>query len=155
MLSFASGNMILLFRTGALCRDMVRKMSRYFVLHGYSEYFTAAYVEKTEDVQKDIAAMYERLDEVKLDFTGSQPMEALPIVRVEKNTGEPVTAIDPETGEGISRLREIRTAEFFRVNGKLDQVDVTPYVDANGDAYYAVAHMDGNNMRVVNAKILQ
>ena len=146
VITCAAGNMITIFRTGALCRDIVRKISRYYVDNVYAQPISSAYVEKTEDNQQDIKKLYKRLSEVKADFADSHPVGVLPIVRAEKNTGEPVEAIDPVTGEELSRVTLIRRAEFARMNSPLSAVNVSTYTAGDGREYYAVAHLDGNNM---------
>ena len=146
VITCAAGNMIAIFRTGALCRDMVRKISRYYVDNTYAQQIASAYVEKTDNNLQDIDNLYKKLGNIKDDFAGSHPLDVLPIIRTEKNTGEPVAAIDPVTGEELSRVTLIRRAEFAQMNSLLSSVNVNTFPAEDGREYYAVAHLDGNNM---------
>lgn len=150
----AAGNMMILFRTGALCQDMVRKMSRYYLDHGYTLQIASACVEKTDNIEEDIGALYRALAISKNNYPGAHPLEALPVARIEKKTGEPVAFVDPVTGEEFSRTSLIRRREYERMKKAYSTKGVHTVKGWDGREYYAVAHIDGNNMGLKIAGIL-
>ena len=146
VISSVANNMLVLFRTGALCRDIVRKISRYYLDNTYSLCVSAAYVEKTEDISYDLQELFKVLGQTKSIESGSRPLEALSVARIEKNTGEPVAFIDNKTGEEYSRAIDFRRREYSRLKDALTVSSVNFTRDRDGQEYYAVAHIDGNNM---------
>lgn len=147
VLDTAAANLIMAFRTGRLCRDVLRKMARYYLDNAYSLQFTSGCTEWTGDMMADMVSLFRNLGESKRRSPGAHPMEPFSIVRVEKNTGEPVVFVDPETGEELSRVSMLRRRGFVRSRGNQwedRQVRLLRRVDGKG--FYGVAHVDGNNM---------
>ena len=147
VLDAAASNMILAFRTGRLCRDVVRKMARYYLDNSYSLQFSSACAEWTGDMAADMDSLFRNLGESKRRAFGAHPVMPFSIVRVERNTGEPVALVDSETGEELSRVSMLRRRCFARSRGsqwKDRQVRMLRRPDGRG--FYGVAHVDGNNM---------
>ena len=151
----SAGNMMILFRTGMLCRDMVRKMSRYYLENGYSLEIASASVVKTEDIEEDLRQLFYSLAISKNHFPGAHPLETLPVARMEKKTGEPVAYVDPVSGEEFSRTGLIRRQAYERVKKENSTKGVHTEKGWDGREYFAVAHIDGNNMGMTIAGILK
>lgn len=147
VLDSAASNIVLFFRTGRLCRDVVRKMARYYLDNAYSLPFLSVCVEWTGNMSADLPALFRRLDESKGRSPGAHPTEPFSVVRVERNTGEPVAFVDPKTGEGLSRVSMLRRRAFAASRGgQWDGRLVRMLRRADGKGFYAVAHVDGNNI---------
>ncbi|MBQ6400580.1 MAG: hypothetical protein IJI21_10755 [Clostridia bacterium] len=150
-----AGNAMFICRTGYLAQKLIRKVSRYYLDHGYSLNLAAAAVEKTEDFGRDIFEMYKKLNAVKMAAVISDPLGTLPVVIREKRTGEPAVARDPQTGEPISRSSQLRRQEAAR------RKEIIPFEALKGSAgpggkrYRAVLHVDGNNIGITIGRLLQ
>lgn len=142
----SASNLTLFFRTGKLCRDVVRKMARYYLDNGYSLQFTPACTEWTGNARADIAAAFRRLGKNKGLFPGAHPLEPLSIVRMERHSGEPVAYIDRATGEEYSRVSMLRRKGFAELCGKSVEMPVRRFRRSDGRGFYGVAHIDGNGL---------
>lgn len=151
VLDFAATNMILIFRTGRLCCDVVRKMARYYLDMAYSLQFTSACTEWTGDMPADMQSLFRNLAESKRRSPGAHPVGPFSIVRVERNTGEPVAFVDSKTGEEFSRVALLRRSGYARLRKGTKERNVR-MLRCGDTNFYAVAHIDGNNM---GAQIMQ
>ena len=86
----AAGNAMAIVRTGALCQKIIRKMSRYYLDHGYSLNLTTAVTEKTDSLSLDLFNLYGKLDVIKASSDILDPKETLPVIMREVRTGDPV-----------------------------------------------------------------
>ena len=143
LISNVAGNAICLVRSGALCQQLIRKISRYYLDHAYSLNLAAAVTEKTDNLQKDTSALYEQLEKVKAAGEISDPLGALPIVRREHNTGDPAVGLDEETGEFYSTVSEMKRAEARKRPLLIQMKDMKPFRTSGGKDYLAVIHADG------------
>ncbi len=154
LISNVAGNAICLVRSGALCQQLIRKISRYYLDHAYSLNLAAAVTEKTDNLQKDTSALYEQLEKVKAAGEISDPLGALPIVRREHNTGDPAVGLDEETGEFYSTVSEMKRAEARRRPLLIQMKDMKPFRTSGGKDYLAVIHADGNNFGITIGRLL-
>ena len=151
----AAGNAMAIVRTGALCQKIIRKMSRYYLDHGYSLNLTAAVTEKTDSLSLDLFHLYENLDAIKASSDILDPRETPPVIMREVRTGDPVIDFDEKNGDYVSRasiLRRKRARDREILTGMRDLHNSTWH---DGRKYIAVMHSDGNNMGVIIGKILQ
>lgn len=150
-----AGNALLLFRSGALAQKVIRKVSRYYLDHSYNLDMAAAAIEYTGNFADDSFRLFNKLNAIKSSSETLEPMGALPIVEREPSTGEPVVGYDETTGEPISESTRIKRHEA-RKRGFIpafDDIKTTPA--ANGKAFRAVIHADGNNMGITISRALQ
>lgn len=150
-----AGNALFIARTGKLAQMLIRKVSRYYLEHGYSLNLAAAAVEKTEHFGTDIFKLYKKLNAVKTGAVISDPLEALPVVMREAHIGEPVVTRLEETGEYISRSSMLRRQEAARRGEVVSLEDLIPTKGSDGRSYKAVMHVDGNNIGITIGRILQ
>ena len=150
-----AGNALAIVRTGALCQKIIRRISRYYLEHGYSLNLSAAVVEKTDNMGNDIFNLYKKLNNIKAGSDISDPLEALPVIMREKHTGEPVVAYDKENGDYVSRSSIMRRNEAKKREIVFDIKDIRTTRTNDGTAYLAYIHADGNNLGITIGRILQ
>ena len=117
-----AGNALCIVRTGELCSKIIRKISRYYLDHGYSLNITAATTLKSNDFGMDIFNLYQNLNRIKASSDISNPLGALPIIAREKNTGNPAIGID-ENGNYYSKDSLIRRNEASKRSVIIDMQD--------------------------------
>ena len=150
-----AGNALAIVRTGALCQKIIRKISRYYLDHGYSLNITAAVVEKTDNLGNDIFNLYRKLNNIKAASDISDPLEALPVIMRERHTGDPVVAFDKESGDYVSRASVIRRIEAKKRKQLFDIKDIRTTQTRDKTSYLAYIHADGNNIGISIGRILQ
>ncbi len=150
-----AGNAICIVRTGRLCSKIIRKISRYYLDHGYSLNIAAAVTEKTDNFGADISHLYRNLNKQKASANISNPIGALPIVIREKNTGDSVIGQDKKTGEYYSKATLIRRTEASYREHIINMNDMLTHKCKSGKEYLAVIHADGNNLGITIGRILQ
>lgn len=150
-----AGNAMLLFRSGALAQKVIRKVSRYYLEHGYNLDMASAAVEYTGNFADDSFRLFNKLNAIKSSSETLEPMGALPIVEREAATGEPVVGYDEKSGEPISESTRIKRQEAQKRNDMLAFSDINTTRIGDGKAYRAVIHADGNNMGITISKALQ
>lgn len=151
----AAGNALCIVRTGALCQKIIRRISRFYLEHGYSLNLTAAATEKTDHLGNDIFHLYKKLNNIKASSDISDPLGTLPVVMREKRTGEPVVAFDEENGDFVSRSSMLRRAEAKKRENCIGMPDIRTTQAADGKEYLAFLHADGNNLGITIGRILQ
>ena len=150
-----AGNALAIVRTGALCQKLIRRISRFYLEHGYSLNLTAAVTGKTENFGNDIFNLYKKLNTIKASSDILNPLGTLPVIMREKNTGEPVIAFDKERGDYVSRSSVIRRIEAKKRKKLFDIKDIKTTETGNGLSYLAYIHADGNNLGITIGRILQ
>ncbi len=150
----AAGNALCLVRTGRLCQQLIRSMSRYYLEHGYSLNLTAAAVEKTENLGHDMYEMYKKLNEIKASCDISEPLEPLSVIVREKRTGEPAVGRDAN-GEYYSKASELKRKEAALRKNIVDYADMQTTKGCDGREYLAVLHADGNNLGITIGRVMQ
>lgn len=151
----AAGNALCLVRTGALCRKIIRRISRYYLEQGYSLNLAAAATEKTDHLGNDIFQLYKKLNNIKAASELSDPLGTLPVIMRERRTGEPVVAFDEENGDYVSRSSVIRRNEAKKRAFRFVQKDIHTTRAKDGKDYLAYIHADGNNLGITIGRILQ
>ena len=151
----AAGNAMFIVRTGALAQKIIRKVSRYYLDHGYSLNVAAAAVEKTDNLGHDIFNLYRKLNAIKSSAQISDPLGALPVVMRERRTGDPVVDFDKERGDYVSRASQLRREEstLRKLIVGPDELPLTRAFD--GKDYWSALHADGNNLGITIGRILQ
>lgn len=155
LMTCAAGNALFLARTGRLAQKIIRKISRYYLDHGYSLNLAAVAVEMTGDFDRDSFELYKKLDNVKASGMISDPLEALPVVIREERTGQPVIGRDAVRGDYISHASLIRRREAVNRGEIVSLKDLRATPGADGKQYRALLHVDGNNLGITIGRILQ
>lgn len=150
----AAGNALCLVRTGALCQKIIRRISRYYLEHGYSLNLTATATEKTDHLGRDIFQLYKKLNYIKAASDISDPLGTLPVIMRERRTGEPVVAFDEENGDFVSRSSLIRRQEAKKRAFQYRLEDIRTTKARDGKSYFAYIHADGNNLGITIGRIL-
>lgn len=135
----SAGNVFILFRTGKLCQEICRKISRYFLDNTYLLEISVCAVQRTDLYYADINSIYAKLDLVKNNYASAHPFLPPAIVKKEMNTGDPVFKIQ-DNGEPISRCT------LFRRENINSMKSISCVKGPGGKPYVAVLHIDGNNM---------
>ena len=151
----AAGNAMAIVRTGALCQKIIRKMSRYYLDHGYSLNLTTAVTEKTDSLSLDLFNLYGKLDVIKASSDILDPKETLPVIMREVRTGDPVVDFDEKNGDYVSRASILRRKMAEKRTILFGMRDLHNSTWHDGRKYIAVMHSDGNNMGLIIGKILQ
>ena len=150
----AAGNAMCLVRTGRLCQQLIRRMSRYYLEHGYSLNLTAAVTEKTDDFGHDIFELYRKLNAVKASCEISDPAGPLSVVAREARTGEPAIGRDG-TGAYYSTASALRRKEAALRRNVVDLQQFRTSRGYDGREYLAVLHSDGNNLGITIGRMMQ
>ena len=150
----AAGNAMCLVRTGRLCQQLIRRMSRYYLEHGYSLNLTAAVTEKTDDFGHDIFELYRKLNAVKASCEISDPAGPLSVVAREARTGEPAIGRDG-TGAYYSTASALRRKEAALRRNVVDLPHFRTSRGYDGREYLAVLHSDGNNLGITIGRMMQ
>lgn len=145
VLFIGGGNAYVLFENEELGRKVNRFMSKYVLDKTYSLQLAIAMVEKTGNYAEDYQRLRETLVRVKENMKLSKPLSALPIMKIEANTGYPIREdkqidgvnVSLETYEKKCREKELRS-------GLIEQEKQYEQLVLNSKI--AVVHMDGNNM---------
>lgn len=143
VLYIGGGNAYVLYRDRETARKVSQKMARYTLDHTYSLQLAVALTDKTENYKEDYRRLNEEMVAVKDRMIVSGPLNALPVVKAEKETGYPLTP------EGISTESRIKRERADEVRKQLDYKEkiFDHYVTKKGeDSLLAVVHIDGNNM---------
>ena len=141
-----AGNALAIVRTGALCQKIIRKVSLNL---------SAAVVEKTDNMGNDVFNLYKKLNNIKAASDISNPLETLPVIMRENNTGEPVVAFDEEGGDYVSTSSVIRRKEARKRKNPFQLEDIRTTRIGDGTSYRAFIHADGNNLGITIGRILQ
>lgn len=155
LMTSAAGNAMFLARSGSLAQKIIRKISRYYLDHGYSLNLAAAAVGKSDDLGHDIFELYKKLNNNKTSAVVSNPLGALPVVMRENRTGEPVICRDEAHGDFISRSSLIRRQEAERRGLVVGFEELCATRGTDGKLYGAALHVDGNNVGITLGRMLQ
>ena len=143
VLYIGGGNAYVMYRDKELAQLISRKMARYTMDHTYSLQLATAIVEKTDNYKEDYKRLNEEMIAVKDRMSVSKPLDALPVVKIEKQTGYPVT----KNGASTESLIKSSAADKVRKQMSLEEKIFDNYVNEKGkDSLLAVIHIDGNNM---------
>ena len=142
----SAGNALLIVRTGALAKQMIRKVSRYYLDHAYSLNMMSAAVEKTDNLGDDTFNLYKKLDKIKASSYIIEPQDALPVIMRENRTGLPAIVKSELLGDYISRTSELCRQKINQQEkiSRIEELTATRHFD-NRD-YWAAVHLDGNNL---------
>lgn len=153
ILYVGGGNAYVLYSGRSLAVEISKKMARYTMDKTYSLQLATAIVNKTDNYSEDYRNLNAEMIKTKDHMIVSKPLDAIPIMEVEKKTGFPVTCVwkyDDNTVKmstesalkmdaGLKKRNLDGTSEDDRI---LDS-----YITKKGkDSMIAVVHIDGNNM---------
>ena len=85
------GNAYVLFRSGEICRQVNRFLARYILERTYSLNLAVAVVEKTDNYGDDYDSIQKKMRSIKAHMPSTQPMGALPFMKVDSITGYPLS----------------------------------------------------------------
>lgn len=154
-ISSGGGNNLMLYRSGRLCRQVNRLVSRYVLDHGYSLEIAMCAVEKTDDISFDTNKLYEELDKIKFSLPSSQPLCALPIVQTEAATGYPAVERDRDTGEYLSQETLLKRQAAKTISSPCGPIGGSKHPSPKSRrGLLAFVQMDGNRMGASIQKIL-
>lgn len=142
VLYIGGGNAYVMYRDKELAQEISRKMARYTMDHTYSLQLAVAISEKSDNYKDDYERLNKRMFEVKDCMVVSKPLDALPVVKIDRETGYPLIPGGTSTESGM----KIREAEKVRDKNYKKRI-FDNYVNQKGeDSMLAVVHIDGNNM---------
>ncbi len=153
VLYIGGGNAYLIYESKELAVEISRIMARYTIDNTYSLQLAVAITDKTDSYKDDYRRLNEEMIRIKERMVVSKPLDALPIMEVEKKTGFPITSIEKYKDSLIKLSTE---SDLKRRAGKskrnLDGVSeveriLDSYTTRKGsDSMIAIVHIDGNNM---------
>lgn len=153
VIDIVAGNAQIIFKTGELYEKIIRKVSRYFLDNTYGLDFVSCCVEKTDNYVDDVDRLYIKLDHVKVNAQSAHPLRALPIAKIDYETGEAIYKYHNTFG-WVSRQVELCLNRASENNpNTLKKIHTAKkYGDVE---YIAAVHMDGNNLGMTISKVLR
>lgn len=155
ILFIGGGNAYVAYRGRGLCVEINKRMSKYILEHTYSLQLAAAIVPMKEEFSKDYNQLHIKMGKVKECMPDSRPLGAFPNVRIELNTGFPVSSASNRY-TGISTETYLKkeykdqwVKQFDKEARRIedDEKILDNLVLKKGiDSMIAVVHIDGNNM---------
>ena len=129
-----------------LAVEISKKMARYTMDKTYSLQLATAIVDKTDNYNNDYRNLNAEMVKTKDRMIVSKPMDAIPVMEVERKTGFPVTTIKKLSTE--SALKMEAGLKKRNLDGtSIDDRILDSYITKKGnDSTIAVVHIDGNNM---------
>lgn len=153
VLYIGGGNGVVIYSSKELCVDMNKLMSMYVLNNTYSLQLAVAFVEKTENYGTDYNELYKELAKVKANKEASRPLNILPVMKIEKKTGNPITdkTIRDENGkyQNVSTESWLKKSSEQKKRQKQEsQIKIFDNyaLEKGADSTIAIVHMDGNNM---------
>ena len=134
------GNAYILYKNKDIYQNVNKIMSKYIIDETYSLQLVSTFVEKTNNYSNDLHNLILELAEEKERTNGDARLGALPIVKIETNTGLPIDKrynMSIETYKKQSSARKVNTSGII-----LDNL----VEDKGSNSILAVVHIDGNNM---------
>lgn len=153
VLFIGGGNAYALFRRGADCEAMNRRLGKYLLEHTYSLNLAAAVVQKTDNYVEDYRKIKEEMGRIKAVMPLTKPAGALPFMAADPVTGYPLSQT-----EYLDGAKEYYCTESFhkrecfkRTTGREERDAAEKILDnmvtKKGDnSFLAAVHIDGNNM---------
>lgn len=144
ILYVGGGNAYAIFLNEDKYKETNKKISKYIIENTYSLQLVSARVFITGEYQKDFELLRKNLAEEKDKANGTSIIGALPIMKIEVNTGLPILE-----KEGISKETKLKQdAAKELVKEETDTIqELDKLVFEKGvDSTLAVIHIDGNNM---------
>ncbi len=153
VLYVGGGNAYVLYNGKELAVDISKKMARYTMDKTYSLQLATAIVKKSDNYNKDYENLNAEMVRTKDRMIVSKPMDAMPVMEVERKTGFPVTKIQKYKESDLrlsteSALKMKAGIEKRNLDGTSeDDRILDSYITKKGkDSTIAVVHIDGNNM---------
>lgn len=146
VLYYGGGNLVVLFRTEELCKNVSIIMSKNIMKKAYGLSLAYAFVSKTENYNDDWKNLKQKLSEIKAVTPLNKPAGILPIVQYDAISGRPLSMVYDNkkvTYEAYQKLKKYE--EVQREN--------SPYVKefdkmrtSKEEGLIAIVHIDGNSM---------
>ena len=144
VLYIGGGNAFVQYSSRKLAVEISKRMSRFIIDKTYSLQLAIAIVDVTGNYKIDYQNLQDKMTKAKSETTVSKPLDAIPVVSVEKKTGYPITHRDGTSTE--SKLKQ-NAADKVRQTVSLSQKQFDNYIEGKGESsMLAVVHIDGNNM---------
>lgn len=168
VLFIGGGNAYVLYRTGALCEKVNRKMSKMILKNTYSLQLAVAVVEahiEEDDYESDYKCLVAEMETVKEKMSVARTFGALPIAKIDEITGFPLVKTDRivknameemsrETYLKLKKEEQIRWEE--NRNEKRIEREFDELVTQHGEeSVLAIVHIDGNDMGKKIGKLLK
>lgn len=154
VLFIGGGNAYVMFESKELCISVNCHMSKYILDKTYSLQLAVAIVPVSGHYSFDFSQLHNQMDQNKADHVTNRPYGALPIMKIEKNTGYPVTHLI--NGEECSTETYLKQQRKNELNETGDSKVVENLIQEKGtDSLLAVVHIDGNNIGNRIQSILQ
>ncbi len=153
VLYVGGGNAYVLFNDRRLAVNISKKMAKYTMDKTYSLQLASAIVDKTDEYSFDYQQLNAEMIKIKDHMIVSKPLDAIPVMEVERKTGFPVTCVRKYKDSMV----RMSTESALKMNAgvkkrKLDGTSnddriLDSYITKKGkDSMIAVVHIDGNNM---------
>lgn len=146
VLYYGGGNLVVLFRTEELCKNISIIMSKNIMTKAYGLSLAYAYVDKTDNYTEDWSKLKQRLSEIKAVTPKNMPAGILPIVQYDAISGRPLSMVYDNKKVTYEAYQKLKKYEEV-------QKEVTPYVKefdkmrtSKEEGLIAIVHIDGNSM---------
>ncbi|MCI7105590.1 MAG: hypothetical protein MR943_06810 [Lachnobacterium sp.] len=137
------GNAYVLFRTGDICQDVNKYLSRYIMETTYSLNLAIAVIEKTDSYSKDYESINEEMRRIKAYMPSTQPLGALPFMETDSIIGFPLSKeVD---GKKYSTESFLKRSVFHDADCG-EQVFDHMVTEKGDNSILALCHIDGNSM---------
>lgn len=148
VLFIGGGNAYVLFRSGQICREMNRRLSKYVLERTYSLRLAVAVVEYTGNYSADYEAINLEMREVKAHMPEGRPLGAMPFMAVDSVTGFPLSHYEQyEEKNYLSTESWLKRKKYDEISNVAPENILDNMVTEKGDnSSLAVIHIDGNNM---------
>lgn len=160
VLFIGGGNAFVLISSKESAVQINKIMAKYILDRTYSLQLAVAMVKKTENYAEDYRNVFREMVSVKENMIVSQPLGALPIMKVELKTGYPTAyssllhTEDPDASTE-TRLKKTRS-DKVRKQLEIEEKKIDSYITEKGvDSTVAVVHIDGNNMGMRIRELIQ
>lgn len=149
ILYYGGGNLVVLFRNEEICKKVSIEMSRSIIKNAYGLSLAYAFVEKTDDYQKDWLELKTKLAKIKATTPLNKLVGVLPIVQYDNITGLPLSK---EISVG-NETRKITYEAFQKIQKYINSENDSAFMNqfdnmrtANDEGLIAIVHIDGNSM---------
>lgn len=146
VLYYGGGNLVVLFRTEELCKNVSIIMSKNIMKKAYGLSLAYAFVSKTENYNDDWKNLKQKLSEIKAVTPLNKPAGILPIVQYDAISGRPLSKIynnkkvTYEAYQKLKKYEEVQKEETQYVK-EFDKMRTS-----KEEGLIAIVHIDGNSM---------
>lgn len=153
VLFIGGGNAYVLFRTGALCSEINKKLAKFVLDSTYSLNLAVAVVKKTQSYKQDYNDINVEMRRIKAEMPETKPTGFMPFMKSDPITGYPLTVFrGRKFMEYKDGKREYLCTEAWLKRDSFPKEEspekiLDNMVTGKGDnSTLALVHIDGNNM---------